>query len=100
MLDFIRRLFARKESSFYDIDRGEFGKKGWQKELGGPKEIYTHLSFKELNQGRTDIGDLPSAPVSVGEGSGEHLQQYANEFMPSAVVGLVMMTPQTGPNIP
>ncbi len=43
----------------YEVDRGEFGKRGWMDRLE-PRLVNTSLSFKELNTARRAYSDLPS----------------------------------------
>ncbi len=43
----------------YEVDRGEFGERGWMDRLK-PKLVNTSLSFEELNAARREYGDLPS----------------------------------------
>ena len=55
----IQRVMSVIRKAPYEIDRGEYGRKGWLKRRA-ESLVNTGLSFKELNQARIQLGDLPN----------------------------------------
>ncbi len=63
-----RRALTKAEKNAYEIDRGEYGTRGWIKERATTL-VNTSLSYKELNDAREACGDF--APSLFGRIEGQ-----------------------------
>ncbi len=69
----------------YEVDRGEFGERGWMGRLE-PRLVNTSLSFKELNEARQSYGDLPSKEEQARQVEGmsrKEIRELAESWRPS-----------------